>query len=563
VGASPAERPSPPIRAANLAAARAVPLHDGRPAPAPAPAPPPLRLQTQTWLEGGQVATVSAEFEQHPLLAQGLRRGGALRAGLADAAADGGAPPAALLGGEPGAGEGERTSPLSPFSPVSVGHSPSAGGSALVVVEPFPHGVGIELEAGGPRDLFVSALVAGSSAALCGVITVGDEVVAVEGHEGIDFDAARRLILGQQGTTVRITLRRRQGHSYEVRLTRGSAEYIALRDRNARLLSEVELLRQELAAQGGEGAAGDAARPWAREGAGDLQARVQHLSERNAELERLLARAMAEAVRATREAQRLEAARGALQAELARAVAGKRERAAGERALAAELRRLQAECAAPGTQPGGASAQRAGSSGGEGSAGDRPAASAAPSGGAAGRRGVGSDVAEGGRAVGGAGAERGAEAWRGGAPGRAPGRAEAEAAPEGAGQQHVDGARSGAAGAGRGGGAGRDEEPQGVKANGSTSCASAGLESAERRAPDAASSARGSGLGQDSEPFADQDAAGPRREPPCEGGAGAGAAPPARITSVKTPSVFWDLAGGDAPSHSRSGPPVTPDHPGT
>ena len=117
----------------------------------------------------------------------------------------------------------------------------------------------------------------------------------------------------------------------------------------------------------------------------------------------------------------------------------------------------------------------------------------------------------------------------------------------------------------RGAGAGRGatRSLKGVKANGSTSCASAGLESAERRAPDAASSARGSGLGQDSEPFADQDAAGPRREPPCEGGAGAGAAPPARITSVKTPSVFWDLAGGDAPSHSRSGPPVTPDHPGT
>ena len=32
----------------------------------------------------------------------------------------------------------------------------------------------IELESGGPRDLFVSALMAGSSAAACGLITIGD-----------------------------------------------------------------------------------------------------------------------------------------------------------------------------------------------------------------------------------------------------------------------------------------------------------------------------------------------------------------------------------------------------
>eukprot|EP00961_Rhodomonas_salina_P006552 88843-Rhodomonas_salina.3 len=65
--------------------------------------------------------------------------------------------------------------------------------------QPHPYsnmqtGVGIEFESG---RLVVASLVVGCSAARSSEVEVGDEMVAVEGYEDIDFSRARSLILGR------------------------------------------------------------------------------------------------------------------------------------------------------------------------------------------------------------------------------------------------------------------------------------------------------------------------------------------------------------------------------
>ena len=90
-------------------------------------------------------------------------------------------------------------------------------------------GVGILMQQD-PRDgaLYVKSCVRGGAAARCGQIEEDDRILSVEGQscEGASVTQTREMIVGIQGTPVRMCLQKPIGETYEVILTRGTAEYL-------------------------------------------------------------------------------------------------------------------------------------------------------------------------------------------------------------------------------------------------------------------------------------------------------------------------------------------------
>jgi C-terminal processing protease CtpA/Prc len=77
----------------------------------------------------------------------------------------------------------------------------------------------------------VESLLPGCAAEKSGNIQVGDEIVAVDGEEGLDGARARARILGRQGTYSTITFRRFETshvRTFKVQLMRGTSDYIFL-----------------------------------------------------------------------------------------------------------------------------------------------------------------------------------------------------------------------------------------------------------------------------------------------------------------------------------------------
>eukprot|EP00960_Hanusia_phi_P063594 765518-Hanusia_phi.AAC.13 len=79
-------------------------------------------------------------------------------------------------------------------------------------------GVGIDMD---PKTMKITALKPGCSAALNGEISIGDELVLVDGVQCKTAQDVFQTVLGRQGTEVQITFRRPSGHEYSVRLLRG------------------------------------------------------------------------------------------------------------------------------------------------------------------------------------------------------------------------------------------------------------------------------------------------------------------------------------------------------
>ncbi|EKX37313.1 hypothetical protein GUITHDRAFT_165522 [Guillardia theta CCMP2712] len=110
-------------------------------------------------------------------------------------------------------------------------------------------GVGIDID---PKTMTVTALKPGCSAALKGDISVGDELILVDGVQCKTSQDVLQHVLGRQGTEVMISFRRPNGQQYSVRLLRGGSDFIqfweryrslevkvaTLENENARLLSE-------------------------------------------------------------------------------------------------------------------------------------------------------------------------------------------------------------------------------------------------------------------------------------------------------------------------------------
>ena len=103
----------------------------------------------------------------------------------------------------------------------SIGH-PGDADETLV-------GVGILMQQD-PHDgaLYVKSCVRGGSAQRSGQIAEGDRIMSVDGQTcaGTKVAQAREMIVGIQGTVVRIALRNAQGHDFDVSLTRGTADYL-------------------------------------------------------------------------------------------------------------------------------------------------------------------------------------------------------------------------------------------------------------------------------------------------------------------------------------------------
>ncbi len=66
---------------------------------------------------------------------------------------------------------------------------------------------------------------------------------------GEPLPVLRNLILGQQGTTVKLTLQRREGgevHQFETKLMRGTAEYFQSLSATRSMEDEIDQLRLQL-----------------------------------------------------------------------------------------------------------------------------------------------------------------------------------------------------------------------------------------------------------------------------------------------------------------------------
>jgi len=90
-------------------------------------------------------------------------------------------------------------------------------------------GVGILMQQD-PQDgaLYVKSCVRGGAAARSGKFFEGDRIIVVDGHSCAEASVAqaREMIVGIEGTVVRIVLQNPIGDQYEVSLTRGTAEYL-------------------------------------------------------------------------------------------------------------------------------------------------------------------------------------------------------------------------------------------------------------------------------------------------------------------------------------------------
>ena len=113
---------------------------------------------------------------------------------------------------------------------------PAAAAHALV-------GVGMEFDS---QRMIITGLRPGCAAAYSKQITIGDQLVAVDGHDTYDFKRARDLILGTQGSTVAITFRKNgSSQLYTVSLLRGTADYIHMAERCKHLDARIAHLESE------------------------------------------------------------------------------------------------------------------------------------------------------------------------------------------------------------------------------------------------------------------------------------------------------------------------------
>jgi C-terminal processing protease CtpA/Prc len=94
---------------------------------------------------------------------------------------------------------------------------------------PNPCGVGlginVTVSADGSSAASIIDIVPGMSAALCGMINVGDEVLSIDGMSayGKSTDELKSIISGKRGTRVQVAFRRGMDHSeYTLILKRGA-----------------------------------------------------------------------------------------------------------------------------------------------------------------------------------------------------------------------------------------------------------------------------------------------------------------------------------------------------
>eukprot|EP00960_Hanusia_phi_P047759 758573-Hanusia_phi.AAC.8 len=92
-------------------------------------------------------------------------------------------------------------------------------------------GVGIFFQQENDGSVYVKTIVSGGSAEREGSVRVGDMILAVDDRDviGEPLSTLRGLILGPQGSRVRLTFERREGaenYRYESTLIRGTAEYL-------------------------------------------------------------------------------------------------------------------------------------------------------------------------------------------------------------------------------------------------------------------------------------------------------------------------------------------------
>ena len=104
-------------------------------------------------------------------------------------------------------------------------------------------GVGMEFDS---TRMIVTGLRPGCAAAYSKQISIGDQLIGVDGQECSDFKRARELILGVQGSTVSIEFKKNGSSSrYSVVLLRGTADYIHMAERCKHLDGRIAQLEQE------------------------------------------------------------------------------------------------------------------------------------------------------------------------------------------------------------------------------------------------------------------------------------------------------------------------------
>mmetsp|Transcript_43732 Transcript_43732/g.64188 ORF Transcript_43732/g.64188 Transcript_43732/m.64188 type:complete len:358 (-) Transcript_43732:587-1660(-) len=112
-------------------------------------------------------------------------------------------------------------------------------------------GVGIFFQQESDGNVYVKTIVSGGAAERDGTVMVGDVIIAVDDREVIGEPLAvlRSLILGQQGSTTKLSLQRREGsevYQYDIKLMRGTAEYFQSLSASRSMEDEIDQLRLQL-----------------------------------------------------------------------------------------------------------------------------------------------------------------------------------------------------------------------------------------------------------------------------------------------------------------------------
>eukprot|EP00287_Rhodomonas_sp_CCMP768_P012757 CAMPEP_0196724054 /NCGR_PEP_ID=MMETSP1091-20130531/6069_1 /TAXON_ID=302021 /ORGANISM="Rhodomonas sp., Strain CCMP768" /LENGTH=350 /DNA_ID=CAMNT_0042066139 /DNA_START=52 /DNA_END=1104 /DNA_ORIENTATION=+ len=112
-------------------------------------------------------------------------------------------------------------------------------------------GVGIFFQQEADGNVYVKTIVSGGSAERDGTVQVGDVILAVDDREvvGEPLPVLRSLILGQQGSSVKITFQRREGGEvlqFDAKLIRGTAEYFQAQTASRSMEDEIDQLRLQL-----------------------------------------------------------------------------------------------------------------------------------------------------------------------------------------------------------------------------------------------------------------------------------------------------------------------------
>uniref|UniRef100_A0A6T8JUY2 PDZ domain-containing protein n=2 Tax=Hemiselmis andersenii TaxID=464988 RepID=A0A6T8JUY2_HEMAN len=116
---------------------------------------------------------------------------------------------------------------------------------------PVQAGVGIFFQQEGDGSVVVKTIVSGGSAEREGSVRVGDQILSVDEHKvvGEPLSVLRGLILGSQGSFVKLTFQRKdmgEAHTFDVRLMRGSAEYLQSLTSSKTIEDEIDQLRLQL-----------------------------------------------------------------------------------------------------------------------------------------------------------------------------------------------------------------------------------------------------------------------------------------------------------------------------